>query len=91
MISVGDEQVLMITDMWGVDEIIEGKESELNAVLLRANLPMPLSAFSIMGERHVIFGSLSVNSDVNEMIEEITTLANNILDALDYCKEYLRA
>jgi uncharacterized protein YjfI (DUF2170 family) len=52
---------------------------------------MPLSAFSIMGERHVIFGSLSVNSDVNEMIEEITTLANNIVDALDYCKEYLRA
>lgn len=91
LISVGDEQVLMITDMWGVDEIKAGKESELNAVLLRANLPMPLSAFSILGERYVIFGSLSVNSDVNELIEEITTLANNIVDALDFCKEYLRA
>jgi len=44
-----------------------------------------------VGERYVLFGSLSINSDINEMIEEITTLANNIVDALDFCKEYLRA
>ena len=91
MISVGNEQILMITDMWGVDEIIDKKASELNAVLLRANLPVPLSAFSIMGERYVLFGSLSVNSNANEIIEEIATLANNTVDALDFCKEYLRA
>jgi uncharacterized protein YjfI (DUF2170 family) len=91
MISVGEEQVLMITDLWGIDEVQNGKENELNAALLRANLPVPLSAFSIVGERYVLFGSLSVNSDINEMIEEITTLANNIIDALDFCKEYLRA
>lgn len=91
MITVGDEQVIMITDMWGTDEVQDGKTNELNAVLLRANLPVPLSSFSIMGDRYVLFGALSVNSDVNEMIEEIATLANNIVDALDFCKEYLRA
>lgn len=91
MITVGDEQVIMITDMWGTDEVQDGKTNELNAVLLRANLPVPLSSFSIMGDRYVLFGALSVNSDVNEMIEEIATSANNIVDALDFCKEYLRA
>ncbi|MDE0814820.1 MAG: DUF2170 family protein [Alphaproteobacteria bacterium] len=91
MLSVGDEQILAIVDLWGIDEVEDGKISELNAVLLRANLPVPLSSFSIMGDRYVLFGALSINSDVNAVVEEITTLANNVLDALDFCKEYLNS
>lgn len=91
MISVGDEQILVIADLWGIDEVKKEKVNELNAVLLRANLPVPLSSFSITGDRYVLFGASSINSDINEIVEEITTLANNILDALDFCKEYLRA
>ena len=91
MLSVGDEQILAIADLWGIDEVKDGKINELNAVLLRANLPVPLSSFSIMGDRYVLFGAMSVNSNVDEIVEEITTLANNILDALDFCKEYLNS
>ena len=90
MVSVGNEQILAIADLWGSNEVQEGKAAELNAVLLRANLPVPLSSFSIMGDRYVLFGALSINSDVNTVVEEITTLANNVLDALDFCQEYLR-
>lgn len=91
LLSVGEEQILAIADLWGSGEIQEGKVDELNAVLLRANLPVPLSAFSIMGDRYVLFGALSINSDITEVVEEITTLASNTLDALDFCKEYLRS
>lgn len=91
MISVGEEQILLVTQLWGADEILEGKTDELNAVLLRANLPVPLSSFSIMADRYVIFGAMSVNSSVNEIVEETFTLADNIVDALDFCKEYLRS
>ncbi|MGY8937103.1 MAG: DUF2170 family protein [Alphaproteobacteria bacterium] len=90
MVSVGNEQILAIADLWGSNEVQEGKAAELNAVLLRANLPVPLSSFSIMGDRYVLFGALSINSDVNTVVEEITTLSNNVLDALDFCQEYLR-
>ena len=90
MISLGEEQILVIADLWGVDEIQDGKVDALNAVLLRANLPIPLSSFSIMGDRYVLFGALSINSDITEIVEEITALSSNILDALDFCKEYLR-
>tara|TARA_B110000037_G_C17042915_1_gene474465 strand:- start:682 stop:1278 length:597 start_codon:yes stop_codon:yes gene_type:complete len=90
MVSVGNEQILAIADLWGSNEVQEGKAAELNAVLLRANLPVPLSSFSIMGNRYVLFGALSINSDVNTVVEEITTLSNNVLDALDFCQEYLR-
>jgi len=89
MVTVGDEQILVIADLWGSDEVLDGKINELNAVLLRANLPLPLSSFSIMSDRYVIFGALSVNSDITEIVEEITSLANNTVDALDFCKEYL--
>ncbi|MBL4785889.1 MAG: DUF2170 family protein [Cohaesibacteraceae bacterium] len=91
MITVGEEQILMITQLWGIDEIIDGKADELNAVLLRANLPVPLSSFSIMGDRYVIFGALSINTNVTEITEEIFTLAENVIDALEFCKEYLRS
>ncbi len=91
MVTVGDEQILAIADLWGGAEVLDGKVNELNAVLLRANLPLPLSSFSIMGDRYVIFGALSVNSDITEVVEEITSLANNTVDALDFCKEYLHA
>ena len=37
----------------------------------------------------LVFGALSVNSDITEIVEEITFLANNTVDALDFCKEYL--
>ena len=90
MVSVGNEQILAIADLWGSNEVQEGKAAELNAVLLRANLPVPLSSFSIMGDRYVLFGALSINSDVDTVVEEITTLSNNVLDALDFCQEYLR-
>jgi uncharacterized protein YjfI (DUF2170 family) len=91
MVTVGDDQILAIADLWGADEVLDGKTNELNAVLLRANLPVPLSSFSIMGERYVIFGALSVNSDITEVVEEIISLANNTVDALDFCQEYLHA
>ncbi len=90
MLSVGEEQILAMTDLWGVDDVQDGKADELNAVLLRANLPVPLSAFSIVGDRYVIFGALSINSDITEIIEEIVTLSNNVVDAIEYCGEFLR-
>ncbi len=91
MVTVGDEQILVIVDLWGAYEVLDGKTNELNAVLLRANLAVPLSSFSIMGDRYVIFGALSINSDITEIVEEITSLANNTVDVLDFCKEYLQA
>ncbi|MDE0941320.1 MAG: DUF2170 family protein [Alphaproteobacteria bacterium] len=91
MVTVGDEQILAIADLWGSGEVLDGKTDELNAVLLRANLPLPLSSFSIMGDRYVLFGALSVNSDITEIVEELTSLADNTVDAIEFCKEYLHA
>ena len=89
MVTVGQEQMLAIAHLWSVDEVKDGSADALNGVLLRANLPVPLSSFSIMNNNYVIFGALSANSGIAEVIEEITMLATNVVDALEFCQEYL--
>jgi len=90
MISVGEEQIIAIVNLWTADEIIDGKKADLNEYLLRLNMPVPLSAFSIINNQYVLFGALSVNSNISEVIEEISTLTNNVMEALETCREYLR-
>ena len=89
MVSVGQEQITAIVNLWAISEVAPEKQAELNELLLRANLAVPLSAFPTMGDHYVIFGALSVNSGVDEVIEEITMLAGNVIDALEFCREYL--
>jgi len=91
MITVGEEQILAIVNLWTSDDIKEGKKDTLNELLLRLNLPVPLSSFSIINNQYVLFGAMSVNSNITEIVEEITTLANNVIEALESCREYLDA
>lgn len=91
MITVGEEQILAIVNLWTVDEIKDGKKDELNEYLLRLNMPVSLSAFSIINDQYVLYGALSVNSNISEVVEEISTLTSNVIEALESCKEYLRS
>ncbi|MBL4907478.1 MAG: DUF2170 family protein [Sneathiella sp.] len=91
MVTVGEEQILAIVNLWTADDILDGKVGELNDMLLRANLPVPLSSFSIINNQYVLFGALSINSSISEVVEEITTLANNVIEALESCQEYLKS
>lgn len=91
MITVGEEQILAMVNLWTVDEIKDGKKDELNEYLLRLNMPVPLSSFSIINEQYVLFGALSVNSNISEIVEEISTLTNNVIEALESCQEYLNS
>ncbi|MEH6404773.1 MAG: DUF2170 family protein [Sneathiella sp.] len=91
MITVGEEQILAIVNLWTVDEIKDGKKEDLNEYLLRLNMPVPLSAFSIINDQYVLYGALSVNSNISEIVEEIATLTNNVIEALESCEEYLRS
>ncbi|MCG8491966.1 MAG: YjfI family protein [Sneathiellales bacterium] len=90
LISVGEEQVLVIVNLWTEAEIKEGEKNALNEYLLRLNLPVPLSSFSIINDQYVLFGALSVNSSISEILEEISTLSNNVIEALESCQDFLK-
>ncbi len=88
-ISVSEEQILCMSYLFKQDEIKSGKENEINKAMLIANISMPLSAFSLIDDQYVIYGSLSVNSSLDDITHEIEILSDNILESIEAMREYL--
>lgn len=89
-LSQTDTQLLCISYLWVEDEVKPELKAEMMEAMLDMNIPMPLSSFSRIGERYVVFGALSINSSFDDIAEEIVTLAENSLDALEALGEYLK-
>ena len=88
-ISVTDTQILCITYLFEEQEINPEKRTELLEEMLELNIPMPLSSFSRVGERFVMFGSLSVNSAFEVLCQEVITLCENSVEAIAALEEFL--
>ncbi len=88
-VTVTDEQMLCISYLFAENELKDGVSAELNATLLKLNVPMPLSSFAIIEDKYSIFGSLSVNSTFDDIAHELVTLADNAIDALESIEEFL--
>lgn len=88
-VTVTDEQMLCISYLFGSEELKEGTTDQMNATLLKLNVPMPLSSFAIIEDKYSIFGSLSVNSSFEDIAHELVCLADNAVDALETLEEYL--
>lgn len=89
-LSITDSQIICITYLWEEDEVSPDKRNELMELLLDMNIPMPLSAFSRIDDKYVIFGSLSVNSAFEDIVHEVITLSENAVEALDLVSDYLK-
>ena len=88
-ISSTDAQILCISYLWSEDEIKRDSKSELLEVMLDMNIPMPLSSFSRVQGRYVVFGALSINSSFEDVVHEVITLGENSVEALEVMSEFL--
>jgi len=88
-VSVTDDQILAITYLWGEDEVKKETRSIMQESMLEMNIPMPLSSFSKIGDKYVIFGALSVSSSFSDIEHELTVLSNNALDVINDMSEFL--
>jgi len=88
-VSVTDTQILCITYLFTNEEVISDKRSEMMEEMLELNIPIPLSSFAKLGDRYVIFGALSITSNIEDICHEIITLTENALEAIDALEEYL--
>lgn len=88
-VSVTDDQILCITYLWGTEEVKSDKIEEMHTAMLEMNIPMPLSSFSKIGDKYVIFGALSINSTFNDIEHELAVLSNNAIEIIDDMSEYL--
>ena len=89
-LNVTSEQILCISYLFGEDEINADKRTDLLETMLEMNIPVPLSAFSKIGDRYVIFGALAVSSSFDDIVHELITLNENAVEALDVLSEYLQ-
>ncbi|HGB6504285.1 TPA: YjfI family protein, partial [Salmonella enterica subsp. diarizonae serovar 61:z52-z57:-] len=68
--------------------------AEFNVFLLRNQKVLPLSSVGItrvkQEEYYVTFGALSLNSSLDDVTLEITTLIENALDVVEITQDYLQ-
>ncbi len=89
-ISVSDMQIICIAYLFNKTEVKSDKVAEMNNEMLSVNITIPLSSFALFGDRYVLYGALSVNSDLSDIVYEIETLSINSIEAIDVMKEYLK-
>ena len=87
--SVTDDQILCITYLWGIEEVKKDSVIQMHESMLEMNIPMPLSSFSKIGNKYVIFGALSVSSSFKDIEHELAVLSNNAIEVIDDMSEYL--
>lgn len=88
-VSVTDTQILCITYLFTSSEVKADRRGEMMEEMLELNIPIPLSSFAKLGDRYVIFGALSITSNIEDICHEIITLTENALEAIDALEEYL--
>jgi len=87
--TASDSQLLFNVALFDKGQIIDGQIPALHKMMLELNMAMPLSSFALTGANYSIFGAMSVDSDANQIQEEILVLSENIMDALEVCENFL--
>jgi len=89
-VSASDAQILCIAYLFKEDEVKEDERTVMNHAMLSANISMPLSSFAKIDDQYVIYGALSVNSSLSDIVHELDALASNAVDALDSMRTHLQ-
>ena len=88
-LSVTDDQILCISYLWGSEEVKTECVNTMHESMLEMNIPMPLSSFSKIGDKYVVFGALSINSTFDDIEHELAVLSNNAIEVIDDMSDYL--
>ncbi len=88
-VSVTDDQVICITYLWGEEEVKSEQRVAMLEAMLEMNIPMPLSSFSKIADKYVIFGALAISSTFSDIEHELAVLSNNAIEVIDDMGEFL--
>ena len=89
MIDVSEDQITAIAILWDQHDVKEGMEAEMMNVMLSMNIALPLSAFAKTGSIYQLFGAMSANTVMANVVEEITVLSDNTIAVFEALGEYL--
>ena len=88
-LTATEEQILCVTNLFSKTEVNPDLLSELNDVLLKLSVNIPLSSFGLIDDEYVMFGAISVKSSNEAIAHELVTQSENALEALSALEEFL--
>ena len=93
-VTAGGEQILAEAVLFSTDDVED--TAQFNEYVLKIHKYLPLSTISIesdseQGSYYHMFGALSSRSSVNEVVTEIETLADNVIQATEAFKPFLKS
>jgi uncharacterized protein len=91
--SVSGDQIIVDTLLWPLDDVAD--KAAFNDMALRTHKYFPLSTFGISKgpdgrDYYEMFGALSAGSILDSVLSEIDTLADNVLQAVEACRDELK-
>lgn len=84
-----DSQILCIVYLWKEDDVIAETREAMLEMMLDTSIAIPLSAYARTDSHYVLYGSLSVASSFDRIVEEIVTLNQNAFDVMTAMEEFL--
>ncbi|NQY51877.1 MAG: DUF2170 family protein [Piscirickettsiaceae bacterium] len=89
VIVITGNQILSITPLFSISSVIPERVAELNKVLLTISLPLSLSSLGIQDDRYILFGSMAINTTIENLVHEIEVQAANYDDVMDSVDEFI--
>lgn len=89
-ISASSEQILCISYLFKAEEVKDNLIDQMNNEMLLLNTSIPLSSFAKIDDQYVIYGAISVNSSIEDIIHEIKILSDNTIDSIETLNNYLK-
>lgn len=93
-ISIGGEQILVESVLFSLEDV--ENPHKFNAYVLRTHKYLPLSTISLEtdienGDYYHMFGALSASSSISTIVQEIETLAENVIQATEAFSAFLKS
>lgn len=89
-LSVTGAQLISIAHLFREEDVLDDQRTAMWQRMLELNIPMPLSSYAKMGDIYVVFGAMTVDSPIEDILTELQTLNDNALEAFAAMREYLK-
>ena len=83
-------QIICIIYLWTEDEIKTELRTEMLEMMLDTSIAIPLSSYARVGERYVLYGALSLTSELEKIVEEVVMLNENAVDVVSAMEDFLQ-
>jgi uncharacterized protein YjfI (DUF2170 family) len=88
-VAASASQLLSIVHLFRDQDVILSKRHEMWERMLELSIPMPLSSYGKMGDVYVVFGAMSLDSPIEDILLELQTLNDNALEAFHAMEPFL--